>query len=399
MYYYHKQKLKLTMKLNNEMKKHLLFFFVITSILLQSCGKKTEETTPIRKDVTESVFASGVLEAKNTYYLTSQVDGYLVSINFNEGDVVQKGFVLAVVDNKESTINTESAAALLNIAESNTKPEAPLLEQAKNNIEIAKQKMEQDAIQEQRYRKLWETNSIAKVDYENVLLQYNNSKTNYETTVEAYKNQQQTANQQVITNKASKNIYQVVQNKNQIRAVVHGKVYKKYKQQGDYVKRGDVIAEIGSEDVIYAKVNIDESYIAKIEIGQQADVQLNINKNKVYKATVSEIMPSFDNGLQSFLCKLYFNEPLDFKIVNTQLQSNIIIGTTKNALLIPRNYIDEQGYVQLKGEKEKKKVKTGFISNNWVQILDGINENTVLITDNISANKTTTSEIGTQKAK
>ena len=381
------------------MKIHLFINLIAVFFILQSCGKKTEETTPIRKDVTETVFASGVLEAKNTYNLTSQVDGYLVSINFNEGDIIQKGFVIAVLDNKESVINTESATALFNIAESNINPNAPLLEQAKNNIEIAKQKLEQDALQEQRYQKLWEANCIAKVDYENVLLQYKNSKINYESAIEVYKNQLQNANQQVITNKASKNINQVVQNKNQIKAVISGKVYKKYKQPGDYIKRGDVIAEIGSEDVIYAKVNIDESNIAQIKVGQKADIQLNINKNKVYKAKVSEILPSFDNTLQSFICKLYFDDPLDFKIINTQLQSNIIIETTKNALLIPRNYIDDRGFVQLKNEKIKLKVKTGFISNNWVQILDGINENTVLITDNISANKTSTSDIGAQKAK
>ena len=216
--------------------------FVIGIVFLQSCGKKSEEPKPIRKDITKTVFASGILEAKNTYNLTAQADGYLVAINFNEGDIIQTGSVLAIVDNKESAINTESATALLNIAENNTKPNSPLLAQSKNNIEIAKQKLDQDALQEQRYRKLWEANSIAKVDYESALLQYKNSKSNYETAIEAYKNQLQNANQQVITNNASKKIYDVVQSKNQIRAVVNGKVYKKYKQQGDYVKRGDVIA-------------------------------------------------------------------------------------------------------------------------------------------------------------
>ena len=95
------------------MKKHLFIHLIAVLFILQSCGKKTEETQPIRKDVTETVFASGVLEAKNTYNLTSQVDGYLVSINFNEGDIIQKGMIIAVVDNKESIINTESATALL----------------------------------------------------------------------------------------------------------------------------------------------------------------------------------------------------------------------------------------------------------------------------------------------
>ena len=154
------------------------------------------------------------------------------------------------------------------------------------------------------------------------------------------------------------------------------------------------IAEIGSPDIIYAKVNIDESNIAQIKLGQTADVQLNTEKNKIYKATVREILPMFDNASQSFFCKLYFNEPLNFNIVNTQLQSNILVGSVKNALLIPRNYIDFGGFVQVKGQSGKTKVTTGFISNNWVQILDGITENTVLITDNLATNKTTTSETG-----
>ena len=57
--------------------------FVIGIVFLQSCGKKSEETKPIRKDITKTVFASGILEAKNTYNLTAQADGYLVAINFN----------------------------------------------------------------------------------------------------------------------------------------------------------------------------------------------------------------------------------------------------------------------------------------------------------------------------
>ena len=381
------------------MKRYIFFSTVIGALFLQSCGKKTEETTPIRKDVTETVFASGILEAKNTYSLTAQVDGYLVAINFNEGDLVQPGNLLAIVDNKESNINTASAAALLKIAESNTQPNAPLLAQAKYNIEVAKQKLDQDAVQEQRYRKLLEANSIAKVDYENILLQYNNSKANYQSSLEAYKNQEQAASQQLINTNASKSVNQIVQGKNQIRAVVGGKVYKKYKEQGDYVKRGEVIAEIGSPDIIYAKVNIDESNIAQIKLGQIADIQLNTEKNKIYKATVREILPMFDNASQSFFCKLYFNEPLSFNIVNTQLQSNILVGSVKNALLIPRNYIDFGGFVQVKGQSGKTKVTTGFVSNNWVQILDGITENTALVTDNLATNKTTTSETGTTLLK
>lgn len=364
--------------------KHILIYIFILAAMLMSCGKKTEETKPIRKDVTETVFASGVLEANNTYNLVAQNDGYLITINFNEGDIISKGRTLAVIDNKENNINTQGSNELLTIAQNNTQSNAPLLMQAKNNVEIAKRKMEQDAVQEQRYKKLWDENSISKIDYENIQLAYKTSKGNYDIAVENLKKLQNDANQQLVNTKISNKINRIIANKNNIIAVTNGKVYQKLKQQGDFVKKGDVIAVIGDPNFIYAKINVDEGNIGKIKINQDVTVQLNTNNSKTYKAVVYEIAPSFDAVTQSFICKLRFTEPLDFSIVKTQLQANIILGEQKNALLIPRNYIDYGGFVQEKGKKEKTKIETRFISNQWVQVLSGIDDKAVLVTENLS---------------
>jgi len=368
-------------------------------LMLFSCGKMTEETSPIRKDVTETVFASGYLEAKNTYSLTAQADGYLSLVNFEEGDLVKKGTVLAMVDNQESQFNESSAKDLYDIAQSNTKANAPALAQAQNSIQISKQKMEQDFHNLQRYTKLLESNTVAKIDFENVALQYKTSKANYETALENLKLLKQQADQSVITNRAQKSINQVIVSKNQVKALGSGKIYKKYKNQGDFVKRGETIALIGDPNVIYAEVSIDEGNINKIKVGQEALVQLNTQRDKSYKAKVAEIYPTFDEGTQSFTCKLIFLDSLDFSIINTQLQSNIIVGTSKNALLIPRNYIDFGGYVQIKDKKNKVKVVTKFVSNEWVQVLEGIDDHTILVTENISENNLTTSEVDAQLHK
>jgi multidrug efflux pump subunit AcrA (membrane-fusion protein) len=377
----------------NKMKNQ--FIISIAAIfLLASCGKKTQETKPIRKDVIETVFASGILEAKNTYTLKAQADGYLTAINFEEGNIVNAGKILAIVDNKESGLNQESARELYTIAQNNAQNNAPALQQAQNSIQINKTKMEQDFVQYQRYQKLWESNSVAKIDYENAELQYKTSRANYDSALENYKQLKIQANQQVISNKVAKDVNSVVSSRNQIKAVKSGKIFKKYKQIGDYVTRGEAIALIGEPTNIYAKVNIDESNIGKVKIGQEALIQLNTNNGKTYKATVAEIYPTFDEATQSFICKLTFNEPLDFTIVNTQLQSNIVVGTTKNALLIPRNYVDFGGNVQIKDQKEKTKVVTKFASSNWVQVLSGISDNTVLVTENLAANNVATSEVG-----
>jgi len=376
--------------------KNKLILSIATACLLTACGKKTQETTPIRKDVIETVFASGILEAKNTYTLKAQTDGYLSAVNFEEGNIVNSGQVLAVVDNKESGFNQESAKDLFDIAQSNTQSNAPALLQAQNAINLNKQKMEQDFVQLQRYKKLWEDNSIAKIDLENSELQYKTSKTNYESSLENYKQLKQQAEQQVISNKAVKEVNTIVLGKNQIKAQKSGKIYKKYKQIGDYVTRGEAIALIGEPSEIYAKVNIDESNINRIKVGQEALVRLNTNKDKTYRGTVAEIYPAFDENTQSFICKITFNEALDFTIVNTQLQSNITVATTKNALLIPRNFVDFGGNVEIKDQKEKVKITTKFASSDWVQVLSGITDNTILITDNLADNKTVTSEVGSQ---
>jgi HlyD family secretion protein len=271
--------------------------------------------------------------------------------------------------------------------------------QAQQTIAINKTKMEQDFVLYERYKKLWETNSISKVDFENKELQYQTSRTAYESALENYKLLRQQANQQRISSKAQKEINSVLVGNNQIKALVSGRVYKKYKQAGDYIKRGEVIALIGDASNMYAKINIDESNIAKVKLGQSVWIQLNVNKDKNYKGTVAEIYPSFDETTQSFICKIAFIDSLDFRIAGTQLQCNIIVGQQKNALLIPRNYVDYMGRVMVKGKTDPVQIVTKFVSNEWVQVLSGIDDNTILITENIAANLTTTSEAGAQMLK
>lgn len=87
---------------------------------------------------------------------------------------------------------------------------------------------------------------------------------------------------------------------------------------------------------------------------------------------------------QSFICQLKFKEPLDFAIIKTQLQSNITVDTQRNALLIPRNFLEYGDFVRLKDQAEKVKVKTNFVSSDWVQVLSGIDENTILTTTNLN---------------
>src|ERR1035437_3520985 len=348
--------------------------------MLSSCGKKSADTKPIRKDITETVFASGILVPENQYNLTAQSEGYIVTLNFIEGDTVKRGSVLAVIDNKQNDFNAQSADALLSIAGSNISPDAPALKQAAANIELAKIKLKQDELQAERYKKLVADKSVSKLEYENASLAMENSKANLTSLQETYNLLKQQAEQQLIIQKSQKGINSFFLGNNEIRAVVGGKVFQKLKQLGDYVRKGDVIAVIGNQNDIYAKLSIDETNISKIQLGQKTIIQLNTNKEKNYNATVSEIYPAFDEQAQSFYCKVKFADAMDFRISGTQLQANIVIGEKNNVLVIPRNYLGYGNKVTIK-DKGKITVETGFVSNDWVEITKGLDENTVITLD------------------
>ena len=213
-----------------------------------------------------------------------------------------------------------------------------------------------------------------------MVLAYENSKANVTVLQENYNVLKQQADQQLIIQKSQSGINSFFQNNNELKAIVGGKVYEKKKQLGDYVKKGDVIAVIGKQDDIYAKLSIDETNISKIRLGQKVIVQLNTDIQKNYNGVVTEIYPAFDSQAQSFYCKVKFIDVMDFRISGTQLQANVIISEKKDLLVIPKAYLDYGNKVNIKG-KEQAVIQTGFISTDWVEVKGGIDENTVITLD------------------
>jgi multidrug efflux pump subunit AcrA (membrane-fusion protein) len=349
---------------------------------LLSCGKKTNETKPEKRDVTETVFASGTLEPDHKYNLIAQSEGYILDLKFNNGDEVKADQVLAIIDNKANAINASSSENLAGIAAQNASNEGPTLKQAQANLQLLRDKFEQDSLQYNRYQKLFQSNSVSKLELENMKLAYENSKTNFSNSSQNFRLLKQQTEQQLIIQKTQRDVSGISNDNNIVKAVLAGKVYKKVKDVGDYVRRGDIIAVIGNSDALYAKLNIDENNISKIKLQQQVIVELNVDKEKTYKAEISEIIPTFDEQTQSFVCKARFADPINFNIAGTQLQANIIIDNKKNALVIPKVFLGYGNVVKTK-EKGDVVIKPGFISGEWVEVLSGLDENTTIINDKV----------------
>lgn len=354
------------------------FILVLSVLLLAACGRPHEETTVQRKDITELIFASGVLEPDNRYNLTAQTDGYLIELVVREGDLVRKGQHLGLIDNSQNIINAASASDVYNIAKQNTLPEAPSLKQIEANIQAAKDKLRHDRLQVLHYKQLYESNSVSQLDYEGKQLTASSAEASLNALQEQYENQKQLNLQQEILQRSSRDVSKAALETNTLKAVLSGKVYQLNKQLGDYVRKGDVIAVIGSPTVICARLNVDESNMAKIRLGQLTVIRLNIDQEKTYLAEIHKILPAFDADSQSFIVKAYFKDKLTFRISGTQLEANIRVGEKQNALVIPRSFFGYGNKVLLDNGNTVL-VKPGIVSSEWVEILEGLAEGQTIV--------------------
>ena len=353
-------------------------FLLLTLSTLVSCGTK-EEGKPVVQDIKELVFASGELEWDNSYNLTAQTDGILVNATFDVGNKVTENQIIASIDNKTNENNTASAKDLVVISKENLTDNAPALQQLQQNIKFAESKYQQDKTQSERYKRLYDSQSIAKVEYENIQLAAENSLSQLNALKKQYQQVLQQSKQNYINTENQLKNNQVVLGYNKLVVPQKGTIIKKLKFSGDYVKKGDVIAVIADENKVEGVLNVDENSIGKVKIGQTVFVQLNTNKNEVYNAKISEILAAFDEQTQSFICKVIFDKPLNTSLYGTQLEANILVGEKKNALLIPRNFLGFGNKVMVKGKDEAIIVKTGIVSTEFVEVLEGITKEDVLL--------------------
>ncbi|SRR5258706_10885492 len=111
--------------------KNFYLLTIIVSAILNSCGDKTPQpqgpppAVPVTLDTVIPANAiyydeyPGTLAALNEIKLTSQVNGYVTSINFKDGDKVKKGQLLYSIDVEVYRANYQQAVAALQVQEAN----------------------------------------------------------------------------------------------------------------------------------------------------------------------------------------------------------------------------------------------------------------------------------------
>jgi len=340
-----------------------------------ACSKEPE-TRPVVQDIKELVFASGQVEWKDAWNLVAQTDGILEELNLETGDEVQAGQLLGSVANPANTENLRTAGRQVRLAEMNS---APLEQQIRQNITFAEQKYRQDKLQRERYERLYRKQSVSKQEYESMQLAEENSRAQLKALEEQLASVKLQNEQAVTVARNQEANSRILHAYNQLRAPEKGRVIRKQKFRGDFVRRGDVIATLANPLRTEIVLNVDESSIGKVKTGQAVFIRLNTEKEKVYNGTITEIVLAFDEASQSFICKARLDDPQVMPLYGTQLEGNILVGEKKKALLVPRNRVGYGNTVRVKGKDEKVVLQTGIVSTEYVEVLGGITQNDILL--------------------
>jgi len=342
---------------------------LLATLVLFACKSKVETTKPIVSNITESVYASGVIKAANQYQVFATVNGIINAIFVTEGDEVTKGTPLLSVVNEISKINTENArlAASYNDYATNKSK----LYELKVNIDFAKNKWLVDSSLYNRQLTLWNQQVGSQVEIEQRKLAYENSRALYQSALLKY---EELKRQLSFMSKQSKNNLQISLQQNQdfiVKSEADGKVYSILKENGEMVTPQMALAIVGSNNSFKLELQVDEYDIVRMKKGQLVLISLDSYKGEVFEAVIEKINPLMNERTKSFLVEAKFIKIPPVLYPNLTVEANVVIQTKNNVLTLPRSLVSDDGFVTTKSG-DKVAVKMGLNDYERVEILSGI---------------------------
>lgn len=152
-------------------------------------------------------------------------------------------------------------------------------------------------------------------------------------------------------------------------------------REGMFVKPATEIMRLADLSRVWILAEIFENQADWVELGQAADVTLSYLPGKVWEGKVEYIYPSLDPKTRTLKVRLQFDNPAEELKPNMYAHVNIYGGAKQNILTIPREALIRTGQEQRvivdlgKGRFVPKNVKAGIESGDWIEIINGLNEN------------------------
>jgi len=355
-----------------------------------------------RKDLTSVVSASGQVKAKKTVNISANSIGTITKLGVKEGDYVKRDQFLLLIDPIPLQKQLDRLKASLKSAEA-------AYEIAKTNYE----KAEKDA---KRIEELYKKNLQSKEEYEHAM-----------AALEVAKKELQSAKLRIEQERASMEAASHDLKKVTILSPIDGLVTRLNVEEGENVimgtmnNPGTVIMTISDMSVVEIELEVDETDVVDVKIGQEAKVSLDAFPDKSFKGVVSEIgnsplltsTTSATTQAVNFKVVVLLKDKIEGVRPGFSATADIYTARRKNVIAVPiqalvsrEMFVDEKGNVlhNEKGmrrnpdsKKYKKKelegvfvikdnraifvpVKVGIAGESYFEVLSGLKEKDKVIT-------------------
>ena len=347
-------------------------FAIVSLLLFFSCTNKEDGIKPTIGEVTESVYASGVIKSENQYTVFSTTNGILKKINVSVGQTISKGQSLFEIESEKAQLNTENALLTYQLSQNSNHYIQDKIAEMEIKVQSANDKLALDKSIFERNSRIKVYKVISEVDFEKVELAYKNSKLNYESA----KKQLSQLKAQLQSDQNKNNINLKINQKSQsdfnIRSAFSGQLFDVLVKEGTLISPQIPLAIIGQKDAFLLELEVDENDMARVDLNQRIIVTMDSYKNKVFEAKVDKIYPIMNERSRTFKIEAHFVNAPKKLYPNLSVESNIIIQTKKNTITIPKEYLLKDDFVLI-NKTEKRKVKVGLSDYQKAEILDGLN--------------------------
>ena len=365
----------------------LLLIGGITAASIVSKGKEGTAVTfgkVERTDLTSKVTANGRIDAKRKVDLSANVMGQIVNLAVREGDVVQKNDFLLQIDQKQLAASAEGAEASMRALFSDREAARATFSEAQINFERARSNFGERIIPQ------------AELD-------------RARTTVDSARANVAALEQRIGQARANLAAARDTLSKTTMRAPMAGIITALPVEEGEVAVIGTMnnpgtkLLTIADMSVVEAVMEVDETDIPNVKVGQRASVTIDAYPNKTFNGVVTEVGSSpmtragVSTGTEAvnFEVKIQLDDPPAGVRPGFSSSADIITGTRSKAIAIPIQALvlrekpgtaktkveDEEGvFVHKDGKAKFAPVTTGLAGEANIEIVKGLNEGEEIIT-------------------
>ena len=293
---------------------------LLLSLVLAACGREAPEApraqTPVVRGVrvaaatpetvSDGLEAVGTVRSKTQTLISSKVQAYVRQVSAREGEIVEKGRLLVVVDDREFVVRLERAQAALEEARMARDEVERLHEEAEAGLRSAEADLRYAEATENRYRQLLDRELIAAQDYEGTDAKRKSAAAAVEQArarIHALTAREQQMRRRIEQARAELDGVQIALGDTRITAPDTGVVVERRVEPGNLAVPGQPLLVLDDPTRYRLEAEVGESATGRVRLGQTAPVVLDA-LGRTVEGRVAEMIPAADPASRSVTVKL-----------------------------------------------------------------------------------------------